>query len=226
MKNLLSVFRSGKKSNKIHLDAKILEEKALNDRAYLARKSVFEILGKSDSTQNKIVMLGDSITNFCEWSEFFPDSNILNRGIVGDTPNGIRKRLDAVAKVKPDMIFLMIGINCFSLCFNLNEAMEAYNNMLKEIRYKLPNVKLYLQSVLPIRNGANIHISNNDNIIALNKYIAEIASDYEAEFINIYDYFCDNTGQMKETLSVDGIHLNGNGYKLWTDKIRKYVKHQ
>lgn len=224
MKNLLSALRGRKKSNKIHLDAKILEEKALNDRAYLARKSVFEILGKADSTQNKIVMLGDSITNFCEWSEFFPNSNILNRGIAGDTPNGIRKRLDAVAKLKPDVIFLMIGINCFSLCFNLNEAIETYGNMLKEIRYKLPNVKLYLQSVLPVRNGANIHIPNNDNIVALNKYIDEIAPDYEAEFINIYDYFCDNTGQMKEILAVDGIHLNGEGYKLWANEIRKYIE--
>jgi len=42
-----------------------------------------------------VVMLGDSITEGADWRELFPDVRILNRGISGDTSDGIVRSLDA-----------------------------------------------------------------------------------------------------------------------------------
>ena len=62
-------------------------------------------------TPNEIIMLGNSITDGCEWSELFQNSNIKNRGISGDITEGVLYRLDEVTRSKPAKVFLLIGIN-------------------------------------------------------------------------------------------------------------------
>lgn len=211
-----------KKHIKQPLDPLELQQKAFNDIHYTVRKSIFEHNNKTEKNSNKIVMLGDSLTNFCEWNEFF-DLDILNRGICGDTITGVKLRLKEIAKLKPSKIFLMIGINNFSLCFTIEETKILYKDMLETIRQLLPDTKLYLQSILPVRNYANKHIANNEPVIALNKHIQNLSTNYNAIFINLYDVFCDKTGQMKQELAIDGIHLNLKGYQLWHKYLNKYM---
>jgi hypothetical protein len=57
---------------------------------YQHKKQRFE----SYKTKADIVMIGDSITDGAEWHEMFPQLNIVNRGISGDTTVGVLNRLD------------------------------------------------------------------------------------------------------------------------------------
>ncbi len=57
----------------------------------------------------KNVMIGDSLTNYGEWHEIFPETSIVNRGIVGDTTYGVIRRLDSIINTKPDNAFIMLG---------------------------------------------------------------------------------------------------------------------
>ena len=66
------------------------------------------------NTKGEIIFLGNSITDYCEWSELFQNSKIKNRGISGDVTDGVLERLDEVTESKPSKIFLMIGINDLS----------------------------------------------------------------------------------------------------------------
>ena len=52
-----------------------------------------------------IVMLGNSITNGCEWAELLGNSNVVNRGISGDTVEGIQARLGSIIKAAPAKFF-------------------------------------------------------------------------------------------------------------------------
>jgi lysophospholipase L1-like esterase len=59
-----------------------------------------------------IVFLGDSITDFFRVNEFFPGVYVINRGISGDTTDGVLNRLaESVYELSPSKIFLMIGTN-------------------------------------------------------------------------------------------------------------------
>lgn len=51
---------------------------------YEARVSTFKL----NTSETDIVFVGDSITAYIDWNEFFPSSNLLNRGIEGDTWGG------------------------------------------------------------------------------------------------------------------------------------------
>ena len=64
---------------------------------YNQRLTLFE---KLPDTPNEIIMLGNSITDGCEWSELFQNPNFKNRGISGDINEGFLYRLDEVKRSK------------------------------------------------------------------------------------------------------------------------------
>ncbi len=61
--------------------------------------------------KQKVLFIGDSLTEWFKLEKYFPDVDIINEGIAGDTTYGVLERLDKVIDISVDMIFLMIGIN-------------------------------------------------------------------------------------------------------------------
>ena len=61
-----------------------------------------------------VVMLGDSITEGGIWNEWFPNQNILNRGIGGETaPQVLARTHTAISE--PKAVFLLKGTNDLTL---------------------------------------------------------------------------------------------------------------
>ncbi len=81
----------------------------LDTPRYRERVSIFS----TSPATAQIVFLGDSLVERAEWAEFFPGTGAVNRGIGGDTTEGVLKRLDQLG-LKPGKsgrVFLYIGIN-------------------------------------------------------------------------------------------------------------------
>jgi hypothetical protein len=114
---------------------------------YWHSKDMFDHLTYS---RNEIVFLGNSITDSAEWFEIFNNKRCRNRGISGDVTEGILLRLDAVSKLKPSSIFLLIGINDLSRNMTVDEIMTNYREILRRIKNEIPRTKVYVQSVMPL----------------------------------------------------------------------------
>jgi hypothetical protein len=101
---------------------------------YYQKASLFEKLkiGEKD-----IVFLGNSITDGCEWSELFNDSNIKNRGISGDIVQGVYERLDPIIKGHPKKIFLLIGINDVSHDLKADTIVRAIEKVVVKIKKRV-----------------------------------------------------------------------------------------
>ena len=82
--------------------------KIQNDPYYKHRKSQFEVLALNE--KYKTIMLGDSITDEGQWDELLNNDTIENRGISGDTIDGVLDRLDTINK-NIEKVFIMIGVN-------------------------------------------------------------------------------------------------------------------
>lgn len=188
---------------------------------YLHRLSQFEILPKS---QNEIIFLGDSITDECEWAELLENPNIKNRGISGDTIDLMVKRLDDILESKPKQIFLMVGINDFFQNYKSSqEIAEGYKNLLTEIRNKSPKTQVIIQSVLPVnKTKYKIKVDNN-NIVKLNFYLKELAQDFSWQYIDLFSHLSDSKNQLDSRYTLDGLHLNSQGYLVWKQVIEKYI---
>lgn len=183
-------------------------------------KSRRDMLNALPTKKQSIVFLGDSHTERCEWGELFQNATVINRGIDGDTTEGLLRRIHDITKIKPDSIFIMIGINDILANTPTAKTIENYRQVIETIRRESPDTKLYLQSVLPIAEPINQ--ARNSDIAALNNEIQKLAQAHNAAYINLYDSFYTQDG-LNKTLHYDGLHLNGKGYLLWRDRIKNYV---
>lgn len=96
-----------------------------------------------------IAFVGDSLTERCEWGEYFPNQKVVNRGIGSDTTDGVLHRLDTVVNVNPRKIYLMVGINDLSQDVKQEQIVENYNGILTQLKQSLPNTEIIVESVLP-----------------------------------------------------------------------------
>ncbi|MBL7816278.1 MAG: hypothetical protein JNL70_14760 [Saprospiraceae bacterium] len=173
-------------------------------------------------SEGKIVMLGNSITAECEWSELLQNTNIINRGVIGDGAGDILERLDPIIAAKPTKIFLLIGVN--DLMFHpLSTIEEFYEKIVSRIVTETPTTKLYLESILPIHNDLRRNGMKNADIDTLNKAIEQIAKKYGLIYIDLNSKFKNTEGSLRQEFSLDGIHLNGDGYLLFKDIIQPYT---
>ncbi len=188
--------------------------KIQNDPYYKHKKSQFEILALNE--KYKTIMLGDSITDEGQWDELLNSDTIQNRGISGDTTDGVIQRLNPISK-NIEKVFIMIGVNDI---MRGKKADEVYLNYLKIIQFfKEKNIKIYIQSTLYI--GESRKSDFNPKIEELNAKLEKYASENQITFINLNPIFAPNK-ILKKEFTFDDLHLNGKAYSLWATEIKKY----
>lgn len=174
-----------------------------------------------------IVFLGNSITDGGEFSELFEMENIKNRGISSDVISGVRERLDQVTRNNPAKIFLLIGINDVSHNLTADRLAKEYEQLVKEIKLKAPETRLYLQSVMPVNNDFRRYknlIGKEQVILDFNDKIKIIADTYDAVYIDLWPALSDKkTGKLIKAFTNDGLHLLGSGYKAWAEILYPYI---
>ena len=195
-------------------EPKVQEWKIQNDPYYKNRKSQFEVLTMNEKYTT--MMLGDSITDEGLWDELLNNDKVQNRGISGDTTNGVLDRLNSIS-LNIQQVFIMIGVNDI---MRGKEVDEIYANYLKIIKtFKDKNIKVYIQSTLYI--GETRKANFNPKIEELNKRLEKYAKENKIVFINLNPIFAPQK-VLKKEFTFDDLHLNGTAYKLWAEQIRKY----
>jgi lysophospholipase L1-like esterase len=193
--------------------------------SYRHKKSHFELLPDTD---REIIFLGDSITGWCQWSELFQNLKIKNRGIGGDRTDGILLRLDEILSSAPDKIFIMIGINDLAYGEDFQEVYKNYEKIIQRISEKSPRTKIYIQSLLPVNMQllAKYYPTSkitSENIRKLNNSLEDLSAKFRLNYIDLYSLFKRDKDQLDERFTYDGLHLNGNAYRIWKSAIEKYV---
>jgi lysophospholipase L1-like esterase len=184
----------------------------------IRKRSLYDIL---PITNEDIIFIGNSITRDCEWAEILNNSKIKNRAIIGEDSFGILKRIDHVAKFKPQKIFLMIGINDLSAKIKIDSIVRNYKNIIRRIDSLSPGTKIYIQSVLPVNE--DVKDVNNEDVIKLNSKIKNITMEYNVTYIDIFPYLLDSSGKLSKEYTNDGLHLLGTGYIIWKNIVEPYV---
>lgn len=187
------------------------------------KKSKTSHLNTLPITQGKIIMLGNSITAECEWAELMQNPDIINRGVIADGTGDILERLDPIIAAKPKKVFLLIGVNDL-MFLTLPQIQDFYEKIVSRLVTETPTTQLYLESILPIHTDLRRNGMKNEDIDTLNKAIEQIAKKHHATFIDLNSKFKNTEGSLRTELSLDGIHLNGEGYLLFKDILQPYFQ--
>ena len=184
-----------------------------DDPYYKHKKSQFQML--SQNTKYTTVMLGDSITDEGQWDELLDNPLVQNRGISGDTTDGVLERLDSINK-NIKQVFIMIGVNDIMRGVSEDIVFENYKKILKFFQDK--NIEVVIQSTLYI--GESRKQNFNVKIEKLNQNLEEFAKSNKIVFINLNPIFAPQKTLLK-SFTKDDLHLNADAYKLWIETLKK-----
>ncbi|MCK5294214.1 MAG: hypothetical protein KAJ49_06135 [Arcobacteraceae bacterium] len=188
-----------------------------NNTYYEHKVSQFQQLSKQSN--KNIVMLGDSITDRGLWCELTNRTDIINRGISGDTTNGVLNRLNNLNS-NLQQAFIMIGINDLLRGQSVEYVFDNYKRII--MRLEEIGIKPIIQSTLYIRNNTNII---NQRVKKLNNLLSNYAIKNKIQFIDLNIKLAPNEILLKK-YSLDGLHLNGEGYSEWSEILQKYNLNQ
>jgi len=188
------------------------EVSPLDSTFYRLREPLFTAFAPT----TKIVMAGDSLTDLAEWSDIFPGVSISNRGIYGDTSEGLLARVDQITMLHPEKAFLMIGINDLGVGHSIARIMTAYTEIIR--RLHSVGIFVFVQSTLFAAQDSGL----NGNIEKLNAALEQFCKNQLCTFIDLNIAICPK-GFLDKSTTVDGLHLNSAGYMLWRNALRPYL---
>jgi len=177
---------------------------------------------------NKTIFIGDSITDGGEWAAFFGSPNILNMGISGDVSKGVLARIDAVIRIKPKQVFLMIGINDLSGGIAEDSIATNIGLIVEKLKRESPKTNIYVQSILPVNDSFGMfagHTSKSRQIVATNTLLQKLCEEQKVEYIDLYHHFVEaNSDRLNPIYTNDGLHLVGAGYQCWIKLLARYIE--
>lgn len=157
------------------------------------------------------VVIGDSLSMWLP-PELLPQDRFwLNQGISGDTTGGILKRLSAFSNTKPDTIHLMAGVNDLKNGASDHEILTNLNQIMAQLRQQHPQSRVVVHSILPTR-WENIP---SRRVRSLNARIAQLTDYHRLDYLDLHPSFSNDTGNLRQELTTDGLHLNQLGYQVW-----------
>lgn len=170
-----------------------------------------------------VVMVGDSMVAYLNPS-LYDLKDVTFQGIAGDTTAGVKKRLELVYRLHPKKVILSIGSNDLVI---LNESPEKTAQNILSLVYDIEShtkADVYVFSMTPVLRDHKIsnalYISNrtNDMLETINSILSKTVK--HTFYIDIYHDLIDESMQLNPHLSTDGIHLNHQGYHIYTNYIK------
>ena len=161
------------------------------------------------------VLLGDSRAVGFEYFGYLPDDRVMAES--GATILSFEEPIPDIVALNPSNVFLCYGLNDVSIGIwpTPEDYVEDFERIIMLLRSELPNVNIYISSILPARDPAF-----NTSTLWYN------IPDYSAAVSNMCDlidcHFVDNT-EICETYAdmweIDGIHVRTTFYPYWAANL-------
>lgn len=191
---------------------------------------------------NKTVKHGETVFAGSSLMEMFPidklleesgsDKIIYNRGVGGFVSEELWNALDTcILDLKPSRLFINIGTNDLSdPSIPIDWMIAVYDKIITAVEQSLPDIRIYLMAYYPVNYEAAaesmkecLRIRTNEKIALANTEVAALAARHSQRYIDINRNLKDEQGRLKAEYTIEGMHINENGYRAIFDDIMSYV---
>lgn len=193
--------------------------------------------------ENKTAVKGQIVFTGSSLMEMFPinklltehgdDTIIYNRGVGGFISDELLSVIDVCAiDLMPSKVFINIGTNDLSWStIPISSLMDNYERIISAIESAVPGVMIYLMAYYPVNYEAAseemkecLKIRTNEKITAANAEVKKLAQKHGQRYIDINRNLKDGQGRLRAEFTIEGMHINENGYRAVYDDIMVYVK--
>ena len=182
--------------------------------------------------ENRVVFLGDSITDYWKLADYFPGRPyvVVNRGIDGQTTSQmlVRFRQDVI-DLHPAVLVVLAGTNDVAGVTGpaRNEDIEANYASMAELA-RVHHIRVVFASLLPVNNYTDdakesFALRPRERILALNAWIKDYCAKNGLVYLDYFSAMVDDKGMLRHELSDEGLHPNTAGYKVMAPLAEKAI---
>ncbi|SRR5579884_109850 len=178
-------------------------------------------LGPPRPNENRVVFLGDSITDAWRLNEYFPDKPYINRGIGGQITGQMLGRMKAdVIDLKPAAVLILAGTNDIARGVPA-AAIENNFSMIADLAVA-NHIRPIFASLLPV---SDYHKDQNPDyertklrppavIREINVWLEAFCRQRGFTYCDYFTAAADSQGFFRADFSDDGLHPNAAGYRV------------
>ena len=183
---------------------------------------------------NDVSFVGDSLTQgmqlyeegmqnamFCAYKGVGP--NVIVNGTTCKRADGVAEvPLEALTAQQPRAIYVLLGTNVLGRDTDYSSFLTYYRLMLDMISQALPNTKIYVQSITPVRPEVSQKSPGlyKQRLCEINDALSAIALEKGCTFLNLWESLADENGDLiAEYAQPDGYHLLPAGYDAWVEYL-------
>jgi acyl-CoA thioesterase I len=180
--------------------------------------------------ENRVVFLGDSITDYWKIADYFPGKPYINRGVDGQsTPEMLVRFRQDVVDLHPSVLVALAGTNDIAGVTGRtsNEDIEANYASMAELA-RVHHIRVVFASLLPVYNYTSeskesFALRPRERLLALNSWLRDYCAKNGLVYLDYASALADDKGMLKRELSDDGLHPNDAGYKIMAPLAEKAI---
>jgi lysophospholipase L1-like esterase len=167
--------------------------------------------------EQRVIFMGDSITEDWHLEKSFPGKPYINRGISGQTsPQMLVRFRQDVIDLKPKVVLILAGTNDIMENTGPMTTEQSGENIASMADLATANnIQVVLCSVLPSSDFAwSPELKPAPRIVELNAWIKKYAAEKGYIYVDYYSAMTDEHGGLPPSLSDDGVHPIAAGFAI------------
>ena len=188
------------------------------DRSYFANVC---FLGDSLTQGMQLYDTGLPNAHFCAYKGVGPNA-VVNNTTCRRADGEKEVPMEALASQQPRALYILLGTNVLTADSDYTSFLTYYRLMLDMISQALPNTKIYVQSITPVRPEVSKKSPGlyKERLCEINDALSAIALEKGCTFLNLWEALADENGDLiEEYAQPDGYHLLPAGYDAWVDYL-------
>jgi lysophospholipase L1-like esterase len=167
----------------------------------------------------ELIMFGDSHTAKANWTSLLSNYRVISLGFSGMTSDQLKNlMMIKVLPLKPEFCFIQGGGNDInSRCFDRKILLANIQEMIDSLQSY--NIQPVIQSLFKRYDAREYNLQ----VDSINVLLLKLAKNEGIDFLNVNENLVDENG-LKKINTLEGIHLNDEGYCIWANQVKKYLE--
>ena len=178
---------------------------------------------KNSFSADAVLFVGSS--SIVRWTtrEHFPTLNVINRGFGGSEISDVNHFIDRIVlPYRPRVIVFYAGDNDIASGKSSQQVLRDYETFTKRVRATLPDTRIVFVSIKPSVSRWHLWPAMTD----ANRRIERFSHDDPGLlYADVATPLLASDGEPRRALlDADGLHLNDDGYKVWTRVLTPIIE--